>query len=204
MITHVFFDIGGVLGSNAWDHDQRARAIAEFDLDEADFDYRHHETVGAFEEGRMGLYEYLSITVFDRPRPFERQTFVDFMLGQSTPFPEAIAVVRRLRSRGGPRLLTLNNESTDLNVHRIARFELGGLFDAFLSSCWLGARKPAQAIYDKALGIAQADPMHSLFIDDREQNLAPARARGMRTLLYTDAARLASELHDFNLLSADS
>ena len=35
-ITHVFFDIGGVLGTNAWDHEQRARAAERFGLDLAD------------------------------------------------------------------------------------------------------------------------------------------------------------------------
>ncbi|GAC1516653.1 MAG: hypothetical protein NVS1B4_12760 [Gemmatimonadaceae bacterium] len=199
-LTHVFFDIGGVLGSNAWDHEQRARATAEFGLDEQDFSYRHHETVGAFEEGRMGLHEYLGITVFDRPRSFTLQTFVDFMLAQSTPFPETIAIARALRAHGGLRMMTLNNESADLNVYRIARFELAGVFDAFLSSCWLGARKPAQLVYDRALGITQADPARSLFIDDREQNLAPARVRGMRTILFRSAAQLAGELRDLKLI----
>ncbi|GAC1696000.1 MAG: HAD family phosphatase [Gemmatimonadaceae bacterium] len=199
-VTHVFFDIGGVLGSNAWDHEQRARAIAEFGLDEQDFAYRHHEIVGAFEDGRMGMYEYLEITVFDRPRPFEVQTFVDFMLAQSVPFPESIAIVRDLRARGHVRLFTLNNESTDLNVYRIARFDLRGLFDAFLSSCWLHVRKPSQVIYDTALHIVQADPARCVFIDDREQNLGPARARGMRGILYQGAEQLTRELRALGLL----
>ena len=37
--THVFFDIGGVLGTNGWDTEQRASAAAEFGLD-GEFDAR--------------------------------------------------------------------------------------------------------------------------------------------------------------------
>ena len=81
--------------------------------------------------------------------------------------------------------MTLNNESAELNRYRIDHFGLRGLFDAFLTSCWLDVRKPTHNIYQRALGIAQADPSASLFVDDREQNLAPARALGMRTIPFT-------------------
>jgi hypothetical protein len=32
-ITHVFFDIGGVLGTNGWDRHERAKAVSRFALD---------------------------------------------------------------------------------------------------------------------------------------------------------------------------
>ena len=63
-ITHVFFDIGGVLGSNGWDHEQRERAASHFGLDLADLTERHQETVGTLEAGRMSLDEYLDCVVF--------------------------------------------------------------------------------------------------------------------------------------------
>lgn len=39
-------------------------------------------------------------------------------------------------------LATLNNESRDLNEHRVAKFQLGNYFSMFLSSCYLSIRKP--------------------------------------------------------------
>ena len=60
----VLFDIGGVLGSNGWDREQRNAAIDRFDLDPEDFQYRHEETVGALEVGQMSLDEYLRITAY--------------------------------------------------------------------------------------------------------------------------------------------
>jgi len=48
VINQLFLDIGGVLGSNGWDREQRAEAVARFGLDAEDFQYRHEETVGAF------------------------------------------------------------------------------------------------------------------------------------------------------------
>jgi putative hydrolase of the HAD superfamily len=198
-INQIFFDIGGVLGSNGWDREQRAEAIKRFQLDAEDFQYRHEETVGAFESGELSLDEYLDVTVFWTRRDFTREEFRKFMLALSTPWPESLDVVRRLRQgvRGQPtrvRLATLNNESRELNEHRIGRFGLCGLFDVFFSSCWLGVRKPTRQIYERVLGMTQAEPARCLFVDDREQNLAPARALGMETIHFTSAPALAESL----------
>jgi putative hydrolase of the HAD superfamily len=87
-----------------------------------------------------------------------------------------------------------NNESAELNAHRLQRFGLIDLFSTFFSSCWLGVTKPARRIYELALLMSQAEPECSVFIDDREQNLPPARALGMRAIRYTSACRLTADL----------
>ena len=204
-LTHLFFDIGGVLGTNGWDREQRDAARRRFDLDD-EFDHRHHEVVNDWEAGKLSFDEYLDVTVFYAPRPFSREEFVAFMKAQSRPFPDSIALVRRLAERsaatprGGPVLMTLNNEALELNVHRIETFGLRDLFAAFLSSCWLGVRKPGREIFHRALGIAAAAPGEVLFVDDREQNLAPARALGMETVQFTGAEALGGELERRGLL----
>jgi FMN phosphatase YigB (HAD superfamily) len=48
--------------------------------------------------------------------------------------------------------------------------------------------------YERGLGIAQAKPASSLFIDDREQNLTPAIAMGMNVIHFTSATQLRSDL----------
>jgi putative hydrolase of the HAD superfamily len=198
-LTHVFFDIGGVLGTNGWDSEQRAAAAALYDLG-PDFDSRHREIVGDWEQGRISAAEYLDFTVFHTPREFTRDAFYACMLDQSRPYLETVGLARRIAERGAVRLFTLNNESAELNQHRIETFGLVGIFDAFLSSCWLGIRKPTQRFYSVALAVAQAPPERSLFIDDRPQNLAPAAAHGMRTLLYEGPVRLEQALRADGLL----
>jgi putative hydrolase of the HAD superfamily len=198
-ISQLFFDIGGVLGSNGWDREQRARAVDTFSLDADDFQYRHEETIGAFESGAISLEEYLDVTVFWKPRDFTREEFKEFIFSLSMPSLDSLDVVRRLRRsvRGRPtrvRLATLNNESRELNQYRIDHFGLCELFDVFFSSCWLGVRKPTRQIYERVLGMTQAEPVRCLFVDDREQNLAPARALGMQTIHFTSATALAQSL----------
>src|SRR5262249_36058810 len=120
-IELVLFDIGGVLGSNGWDREQRAAAVEAFHLDADDFQYRHEETVGAFESGQITLDEYLDVTVFCEDRAVSRDDFKRFMFAQSVPWEASIAVARDL-ARGRVRLATLNNESEELNQYRIQEF----------------------------------------------------------------------------------
>ncbi len=194
MISHLFFDVGGVLATDAWDREQRQRAVDRFGLDAAEFEERHAEAVGALEAGAMTLDEYLDAAVFHRPRPFGRDAFTAFMREQSLPHADAIALARALGGTGRFRLLTLNNESAELNAWRVRRFGLTECFVAFVSSCWVGAVKPARRIYETALAVAQVEPDRAVFIDDRPRNLEPARALGMHALLYRGVAGLRTDL----------
>jgi len=198
-IALVLFDIGGVLGSNGWDREQRAAAIERFGLDAEDFQYRHEETVGALEAGQISLDEYLDVAVFCEARDFTRDEFRHFMFAQSEPWPDSIAVARDL-ARTGVRMATLNNESEELNEYRIDHFGLCDVFPTFFTSCWLGVRKPTHEIYARVLGMTQSEPGQTLFVDDRAQNLRPAAALGMNTIRYESAGQLRSGLEAHGLL----
>ena len=193
-IENVFFDIGGVLGTNGWDTAQRKRAIANFNLDEDDFQRRHIEAVGPWEEGRISIDEYLNLTIFCNPRDFTREQFKDFMFGESVAFEDSIAVARDVAALGRYTMMTLNNEAAELNTYRIEKFGLTPIFEAFMSSCWLGSRKPMTKIYVDAIAIAQAKPETTLFIDDRERNLVPARELGINTIHFESATQLRKDL----------
>ena len=199
-IDLVLFDIGGVLGSNGWDREQRAAAVERFGLDGEDFQYRHEETAGALEAGMISLDEYLNVTVFCEKRSFTRDEFKEFMFSQSEPWPESIDVVRDLAAHGAVELATLNNESAELNEYRIAHFGLLSIFPTFFSSCWIGVRKPTLAIYQRVLGMTQADPERTLFVDDRKQNLAPAAGLGVKTIQFQNATQLRTDLRSHGLL----
>jgi putative hydrolase of the HAD superfamily len=199
-IELVLFDIGGVLGSNGWDREQRAAAVERFGIDAEDFQYRHEETVGAFEAGQISLDEYLDVTVFCVERPFSRMEFKEFMFAQSVPWPESIAVARDVAG-SGVRMATLNNESEELNRYRIEKFALGDIFPTFFSSCWLGVRKPTHRIYERVFGMTMAAPKRTVFVDDRVQNLNPAAALGVKTILFENAGQLRASLRAHGLLA---
>lgn len=193
-LSILFFDLGGVVLSNAWDHQQRAAAAARFRLDATDFEARHHSLGPQLETGAISLDDYLAQAVFYAPRGFTLDQFRQFMLSCSQPRPESLALVGELAQAGRVRLATLNNEGRELNQYRIERFALRQFFQTFCSSCYLGARKPGAEIYRRALGIVQAAPEACLFIDDREENLAAPRALGIASIRFESAAQLRPEL----------
>ncbi len=196
-IRHIFFDIGGVLGSNGWDHEQRDRAVQQFDLNAEDFEWRHKEVVAEWEEGRITIDEYLEIAVFHTERTFSREEFIAFMYSQSVPDEATIAIARQLSRQSGYSMMTLNNESEELNRYRIEKFGISEIFEGFLSSCWLGVRKPIRRFYNRGLGIAHAEPASSLFIDDRQQNLISASTLGINVIHFKSATQLRSDLERF-------
>ena len=193
-VHSIFWDVGGVLLTNGWDREARGRAIARFGLDADEFEERHELVVADFETGRLSLEDYLKSTVFCQPRTFDESDFTSFMLAQSQPKPESLALLRALRTDGRYRMAMLNNESAELNQHRIRHFALYDCFDVFLSSCYLGVRKPADAIYRLALQLTQRDPERCVFIDDRPINLECAARLGIHTVHFRDVGALRADL----------
>ena len=197
MIRAFFWDIGGVLLNNAWDHEERDLAIPHFGLDKADFEARHKEVLVPFEEGSLSLDEYLKATVFYRPRPFTPDQFKQFMFSLSRPKPETIEVARSLSAQY--QMATINNESRELNEYRIQTFKLTELFDLFISSCFVGVRKPDARIYRMALEVTQHVADECCFIDDRPVNVEGAAKLGIKTILMKDAAQLRRDLQNLGV-----
>ena len=193
-ITALFWDVGGVLLTNAWDHSERIAALEHFHLDPVEFWDRHEMLVSSFERGNISLQQYLDRTIFYRERPFSRQEFIDFMMSLSKPNPEVLEVARSLARARRYLMGTINNESTELNLHRIESNGLREIFSLFVSSCFVGLRKPEEGIYRLALAITQQPPQQCCFIDDRDLNLETAARLGMNVIRLQDAAQLRADL----------
>ncbi len=191
-IRALFWDVGGVLLNNAWDHSERDLAIERFSLDKAEFEVRHKDLAASFEEGRVSLDEYLDRVVFFQPRAFSREDFKQFIFSLSTPKPQSLALLHSL----APKYFmgTINNESRELNEYRIQKFGLQEHFKVFVSSCYVGLRKPDERIYKLALDLTQHAPQECCFIDDRPGNIEGATKAGFATVLMKDPQQLLRDL----------
>ena len=181
-IRTLFTDVGGVLLTNGWDRGARQRAVTKFGLDAAEFEERHHQVFDLYEIGRLALDEYLDCAVFHAPRSFSRHEFEAFMLAQSQPYPEMLDLVRRLEIRHDLRVVVVSNEGRELTLHRIRQFELAKFVDFFVSSCFVGLRKPDPAIFRLALDLAQEPPERVAYLEDRAIFADVARGLGIRSI----------------------
>jgi len=193
-ISAIFWDVGGVLLSNAWDHEQRRQALQHFHLDEVEFESRHEMLVSSFERGKISLQEYLERTIFYRPRSFTVEDFKQYMFSLSQPHPETLQLAGELSRSCQYLMSTINNESKELNLFRIQTFALREIFSLFVSSCFVGLRKPEDAIYRLALDITQRPAEESCFIDDRPLNLDSAARLGMHVIQMENAQQLRQQL----------
>ncbi len=200
-INTLFWDVGGVLLNNAWDHDERREAITHFGVDEDEFEQRHKPVVPAFEEGRLSLDDYLEQTIFYAPRNFTKDEFKQHMFSLSHALPESLRLARSLTASGKYRMATLNNESRELNEYRIATFGLREIFSLFLSSCYVGLRKPDEAIYRLALNVNQKQGEECCFIDDRAANLESPARLGIHTIQMRNPAQLKNDLATIGVIA---
>ena len=199
-IQVLFWDVGGVLLTNAWDHTERDRASAKFSLNKEDFERRHKEVVADFEQGKLSLDDYLARVVFYQTRNFSRDEFRKFMFSLSQPKPEVLEFARVLSTKY--LMGTINNESRELNEYRLQQFGLREIFDLFVSSCYVGLRKPGEQIYRLALDLIQKSADQCCFIDDRPENLEGAAKVGMPTVLMQNPVQLKRDLQNLGVSSA--
>lgn len=196
MIHAIFSDIGGVLGSNGWDRSARRATIEQFNLDWRGFEERHELVVNAFETGGLSLGSYLDRTVFYAPRNFSKTDFQQAMFSRSRPFAAPLEFYAALARSGKYLMAALNNESLEMNLHRIKAFGLRSIFSVFFSSCFLGIKKPNDAIYLMAIRLTQLPPEECLFVDDRSLNVERAERMGMQAIQCTNPDRLPEVLKD--------
>ncbi|MGH2983539.1 MAG: HAD family hydrolase [Solirubrobacterales bacterium] len=97
-------------------------------------------------------------------------------------YPDAVPALTGLRERG-LRLAAVSN--WDCSLGRVLeRCGLAGLLAGAVSSAEAGARKPDPAIFGAALELVGCEPAEALHVGDtREEDLAGARATGIRALL---------------------
>ncbi|MGI5478884.1 HAD family hydrolase [Streptomyces lavendofoliae] len=115
--------------------------------------------------------------------------------GWSAVDDEMVALVGELAA-SGRRLGLLSNIPPELAAHYEARHPWLGHFAVRGFSCRIGHAKPEPGAYAWCVRALAEEPADVLFVDDREENVAAARAFGLRGVLFTGAAGLRAALRD--------
>ena len=131
------------------------------------------------------LDEYLDNTIFYKKRNFKKKDFIAMMFSNSLPLPGAIDYFMDLKKKNGLRVIACSNEARDLNEYRIKKYKLDLLFDSFVSSCYVGMRKPDPGMYRMASDISFTPFENAVYVDDRIIYIEYAQSLGLPSLHYT-------------------
>jgi putative hydrolase of the HAD superfamily len=203
-ITTLFLDIGGVLLSDGWGHDFRHRAAEQFHLDKQEMEERHNIMFVTYEEGKITLEEYLDRVVFYKKRDFSFNEFRDFMFSLTTPYPNMIGFIKKLKVQCGLKIVAVSNEARELNTYRIQRFMLNRFIDFFVSSCYIHVRKPDAAIFKIALDMTQVSPDEVVYIDDVQMFTDIATDIGIKGIRHIDLSSTSEALAAMGLQIEDN
>ena len=143
------------------------------------------------------FYEFLCDRAGYRgsPRQF-REVWSDFFDGPVTGAEDVLDAVRKKY-----RVAFLSN-SNEVHAELIPR-RFSALFrrdDRFVFSYRFKVAKPDPEMFRRALEVIGALPQHVAFVDDLRENVAAARALGMRAFQFTDSETLLRTLKDDGLL----
>ena len=167
----LFFDMGSTIMDETAAMEKRVRdSIVGTDITYEAFTAKMAEFRAAGLREDLATFEHFAIPKAPWPRDTE------------TPYPDALSVLTTLRERGY-RMGIIANQPLG-SEKRLARFGLLVFFEVVCASAEEGVSKPDSEIFRRALTRAGCAPDEAVMIGDRTDNdIAPAKALGMRTVL---------------------
>jgi putative hydrolase of the HAD superfamily len=108
------------------------------------------------------------------------------------PIPETIHILKRARGRYP--LYCLSNVDQATTHYLQERYRLYDLFDGSVLSWEAGMRKPEMGIYELVIQRFNLTSVGTLYIDDKEANLIPARQAGFQTIPFRSPVDLEAEM----------
>src|SRR3989344_3414303 len=194
MIKTIFFDFGRVLMSPADDglYEENDRI---FNLPPG----RTGELINEFQSrGHLGEFAEMSEywpkrTIDADPMNFEQaQNFWQKVVSTRRANAELIEFIEKNLFKKF-RLAVLSNFTPDLNEY-LEKYKISHFFERVFISAVLRMEKPDPAIYRHALKEMNILPRESLFIDDKEENIAVAQNLGMRGIMFGDTEKSIKEI----------
>jgi len=109
------------------------------------------------------------------------------------PIPDGVRLLRQVIDSGLP-CYALTNMEAETYPRRRDRYDFLGWFEGTVVSGSEGIAKPDRQIYELLIRRFSLDPACTLFVDDRQVNVAGAALAGMGAVLYTGPAPVLSRL----------
>ncbi len=107
-------------------------------------------------------------------------------------------IIERLK-RQGFKLGLLSVHGKEWIEYASGKFDYHKLFDVVLYSFEIAVSKPDRKAYEIIIEKLGVKPQECMFVDNSPENLLPAKALGMKTVLFKSADQLEAELRRIGL-----
>jgi HAD superfamily hydrolase (TIGR01509 family) len=190
-VDTVVFDVGHVLVDTNYEpwlallaaHGAEFRSMDAF-CDAVDLDA--HEAGAVEAEAFLWRIQGLLRTPIPRPQ------LVGEWNAMYRPVAPLVAAARRLK--GTHRVYVLSNMGEVHWVHLVGLLDLPAISHDALASWMVRCMKPSPTIYAHAERRFSLVPERTVFVDDRPDNVAAARARGWQAVRHVEPARTLAAL----------
>ena len=99
----------------------------------------------------------------------------------------------------GLKTYALTNWSAETFSIALERYDFLHWFDGRIVSGEEKTRKPFRDIYERLINRFSIDPSGSVYVDDNERNLKPARELGMKTIHFKSSNQFKADLQALGL-----
>ena len=146
-----------------------------------------------FELGQLTEAQFLAAARRDFRLNLSDEILAEVYGARIGPAVEGMERLVQDAKAAGLRVAGFSN-TTPIHTERIFDSPVVRLLDRLVTSCDIGLAKPDPEAYRAALVLLEAKPEETLFVDDREDNVAGARAAGLSAIVFRGADQLRAEL----------
>lgn len=195
MIDTVFFDWGGVLADDPGD-EFLSRLLKKLGASEEQTKEIYVTYMRRFMRGELTEQEYWQTLRDTYGFTIDDSISDEFLKWNGLKVNSRIEdLVKDVRARGIRTALFSNVIEPTYNVlEKTGCYEI---FDVLVASCKVGYAKPQLEIYDLALNLAGTSAERSLFIDDKQANLDPAKNKGFATILAVNQNQIIRDIRQY-------
>jgi putative hydrolase of the HAD superfamily len=190
----IFFDWGGVIADDPGD-EFLGKLLRDIGASEVQIQEILKTYMKRFMRGQISEVEYWDELRSNYGFEIHDSISEEFKKWQGLVANQRIlALVKEVRENGARVAILSNVIEPTYNVIQQAGYY--NLFDDVIASCKVGYVKPQKEIYTIALERLGTTPEQSIFIDDKQNCLDPARQMGVKTILAENPEQIVQDVRD--------
>lgn len=195
-IKDIVFDVGNVLievKHDAWQGFLQQNGAGQLSIQ----DFESGSGLIDYEHGRISTEQFFDNINRLIKQPVAHQELTDLWLGMFAPITEMLELANSLKQNYGVYLLS--NTNILHWEHVVPTYQLDKICHAMLTSYDVGIMKPVTDIYQLAEQRFDLSAGHTMFIDDKLENIKAAQTFGWNTLHHQNITETTVKLKSMGL-----